>query len=152
MKMNNSFLKDRNLGKWKISRIVNFGKSRISDNREFRPIEQFEKSRISRNREFREIENFENREFSKIDNFGKSRSSENREFRKIVKFENREIRRKSFIFGTGKKSVKTFVIFHGENFDDSIIIQENVIRVYSRMKSSRIHLLENGLDLQFLTK
>ena len=57
-----------------------------------------------------------------------------------------------FIFGTGKKSVKTFVIFHGEIFDDSIIIWKNVIRVYSWMKSSKIHLLENGLDLQFSTK
>ena len=37
-------------------------------------------------------------------------------------------------------SDKTFVIFHGENFDDSIIIRENVILVYSRMKSSRTHL------------
>ena len=54
----------------------------------------------------------------------------------------RRFRRKSSIFGTitGKKCVKTFVIFHGENFDDSIIIRENVILVYSRMKSSRTHL------------
>ena len=53
-----------------------------------------------------------------------------------------EFRRKPSIFGTitGKKSVKTFVIFHGKNFDDSIIIQEKAILVYSRLKSSTTHL------------
>ena len=56
------------------------------------------------------------------------------------KQDNSEGNRQFFGTITGKKCVKTFVIFHGENFDDSIIIRENVILVYSRMKSSRTHL------------
>ena len=56
-------------------------KSRISENRKFRKIENFGKSRIPK------IENFENREFWKIDNFGISRISNNREFREIDNFE-----------------------------------------------------------------